>query len=816
MKNRRHGMHTVRQARSGRPRAALARALLPLSLSAGGLAIAAALPALAQAQSAPAAREYRIPAGPLSSVLNRYGQESGVLLSYSAEQTRGRQSAGLNGSYTPAQALNLLLVDSGLEAVAQGNGAYVLRRLPEPNRQSELTTLAAMTVTGQAWATPPVYAGGQVASGGRVGILGNKDVLDTPFSTTSYTAQVIENQQARTLADVLANDASVRNTSSAGHGMETFRVRGFDMWMGDLAFNGLYGLAPDAHVPLEMFERVEVLRGPMALLSGMAPGGSVGGVVNLVTKRAPDQDVNRITATYVGDSQFGAHVDLARRYGQNREWGVRINGVRADGKNGVNGQSKGRALGSLGLDYRKGALRASLDAYALEDKQRDGSVFMAGFGASIPRPPDGDTNVYSGARNTVENRAIAGRIEYDLSSDWTAYVAAGRRLHRYTGTLRGTFFQVAPNGDFTAGLRSANGYSNTNTGEAGLHGSFQTGPVKHQLVFSASGLETELGLINVAGPNVASNIYDPAPMAPIPTPGTPPRYAKNTLTSFAIADTLSVLDDAVQLTLGLRDQRVRNKNFSTVTGAVTSTYDESALTPAVGLVLKPWGPGLSLYANYIEGLSQGGTVTDVTAPNYLEVFAPYKSKQAEAGVKWDAGRFLNTLSVFQITRPSLIRNPATLVYTDDGEQRNRGVEWTTAGEVAKGVRLLGGASYTQATLTRNADPALDGNRAFGVPPWTANLGAEWDLPALTGLTLVSRVTYTGKHYLDSANRLQAPSFTLVDLGARYATTVGGRDVVLRAGVNNVFDRRYWIGGFADSAAQVGVGRQFLLSASVDF
>lgn len=794
--------------------AALIHAFVGTGLAAGALSASAT--AQAQAIGAESARAYDIPPGALATALNRFGQQSGVLLSYASDLTRDLQSRGLSGSYTPAGALSALLDGTGLEAVRQ-DGGYTLRQRPSGASRHDISTLASVTVTGKAsWDLPEAYAGGQVATGSRLGILGNKDVLDTPFSTTSYTAQAIENQQARTLADVLSNDASIRNTSSTGHGMETFRVRGFDLWMGDLAFNGLYGLAPDAHVPLEMFERVEVLRGPSALLSGMAPQGSVGATVNLVPKRAPDAPLNRVTATYVGDAQFGAHADLARRFGEDKAWGVRVNAVRADGRTGVDGQSKTRTLGALGLDYDSGRVRASLDAYALEDQQDGGSVFMAGFTTAIPKPPDGDTNIYAGAENTVENRAIAGRLEYDLAKDWTVHAAAGRRLHRYTGTLRGTYVMVAPNGDFVGALRSGNGYSDTNTGEVGLRGNFQTGPVKHQLVLSATGLTSVAGIVNAVGANYDSNIYDPASPPPLGIPPRPPKYQEATLTSYAIADTLSFVDDRLQLTLGVREQRVRSKTFSTVTGAETANYDESAVTPAVGVVVKPWGPGVSLYANYIEGLSQGGTVTDVTASNYLQVFAPYKSKQMEAGVKWDAGRFLNTVSVFQITKPSLIRNPSTLVYTDDGEQRNRGIEWTTAGEAARGVRVLGGASYTHAVMTRNANAALDGNRAFGVPPWTANLGAEWDLPAVTGLTLTGRLTYTGKHYLDSANRLQAPSFTVADFGTRYATQIGARNVIVRAMVHNAFDRRYWIGGFADGGAQVGAGRQFLVSASVDF
>ncbi|KAG0189724.1 hypothetical protein DFQ28_003047 [Apophysomyces sp. BC1034] len=147
----------------------------------------------------------------------------------------------------------------------------------------------------------------------------------------------------------------------------------------------------------------------------------------------------------------------------------------------------------------------------------------------------------------------------------------------------------------------------------------------------------------------------------------------------------------------------------------TSNYDKSAVTPAVGIVVRPWDAKVSLYVNYIEGLSQGDVVTDTAARNYKQVFAPYKTKQAEVGVKWDMGRFLNTLSLFQIEKPTLIKDSSAWVYSDAGRQRNRGVEWTSAGELAPGVRLLGGASYTQAVLAHTAGGASDGSRAYGVP-----------------------------------------------------------------------------------------------------
>ena len=115
----------------------------------------------------------------------------------------------------------------------------------------------------------------------------------------------------------------------------------------------------------------------------------------------------------------------------------------------------------------------------------------------------------------------------------------------------------------------------------------------------------------------------------------------------------------------------------------------------VGFVVKPWDNTLSLYANYIEGLSQGGTITDPSNPLVAEkTFKPYKSKQYEVGTKWDMGKFKNTLSIYQITKNDLAQD-ANRNYSES-EQRNRGIEWTTAGEIVKDIRLLGGVSYLEA------------------------------------------------------------------------------------------------------------------------
>ena len=151
--------------------------------------------------------------------------------------------------------------------------------------------------------------------------------------------------------DVLVNDPTVRNTYSRGAGRDEFNIRGFTLFNYDVSFNGLYGVSPRNSSSLIGVERVEVLRGPNALLNGMAPYGSVGGSINLVPKRAGADPLNRFTVSYIGDSQFGAHADLSRRYGDSQEWGVRLNVAGSGGDLPMDGASEDLGAVALGLAW---------------------------------------------------------------------------------------------------------------------------------------------------------------------------------------------------------------------------------------------------------------------------------------------------------------------------------------------------------------------------------------------------------------------------------------------------------------------------------
>lgn len=808
---------------TGAPRLRLTPIACAVYLALGSAVMVGSPLALAQ-QSAAAIQQYDIPAGPLAEAVNRFAQQAGVSVVMEAGKVANLRSPGLQGSYGVDAGFALLLKNTGY-MVQKNPAGYVLVPVPKPvSGEQVLPTVPVVAAAPSAEALPKAYAGGQVARGARLGMLGNKDFMDVPFSATSYTAELMEDRAALTLGDALANDVTVRNTTSSGHMYENFRMRGFNLNSSELAFNGLYGLSPNGHVPTEFLERVEVIRGPSALFSGITPGGGVGGTVNLVSKRAGDDPLTRVTMDYTTDSQVGTYVDVGRRFGEDKQFGVRINGAYRDGDTAMNDQSKTRDLWSVGLDYRGERGSLSLDVYNSKEKYKGGTPAMFWFapGVSPLSPPDANLNQFRGLFGQIESRGLMARGEYEINEALTAYAALGTMRYDYSGFLNGTHVR-SMNSAGTSTTTISNGqrgYDDNASMEAGIRGNFATGPVNHQVVVNASVVDLKSGAAKpIASATYTTNMYNPTAATVAAVPGSVPfKTSDATLSSVAVADTLGFFDDRVQLTLGLRNQQIRTKAFSDTTGAMTSRYDKSAVTPAVGLVVKPWGPSLSLYANEVEGFSQGGTVTDNTATNYLQQFAPYRTEQSEVGVKWDGGSFTHTVALFDISKPSMIKEGNT--YTDQGKQNHRGLEWNGFGEVSRNVRLLGGASYILSTLSRNAttSAANNGHSAVGVPKWQAVLGAEWDLPWMPGLTLTGRATYTDRLYLDAANKLEIPSWTQYDVGARYSTKIQERKVVFRANVINLFDRDYWTGSFSDSNAMATLSapRTVTLSATVDF
>ncbi|XAH23701.1 TonB-dependent siderophore receptor [Xylophilus sp. GW821-FHT01B05] len=684
---------------------------------------------------------------------------------------------------------------------------------------SALPTVTVTASSERSHEPPPPYAGGQVASGGRVGLLGNKDFMETPFNTISYTDTFVQDAQAMELSRVISlTDPGVFNDGAIGLVADSFSIRGFGVANSDVALGGLYGLLPFYRISPEIAERVEVLKGPSALLNGMPPGGSVGGSINLVPKRAGDVPLARITGTFASDAQLGMHADLGQRFGAEKQLGIRFNGVWRDGDSAMAHQSKAAKLAALGLDWRSDRLRLSADLYSGVDKV---DVLNRGIGLAaglpVPRAPQARTMLSpDGTFSTSKDEAIVLRAEADVTRDITAYASYGRS-HTDFDALASTVYTVYNRqGDYRANYAHQRSIYDRESADAGLRTRFRTGGVGHELALSATHYQhdNKFGFLrNMLPKDWEGNLYRSSA-----APGVDSSFSNAPLsrtsalhtTSWGVANTASFAQDRLQLTLGVRRQRVVSDTFNGSTGIRTARYDASATTPVIALLAKA-SDRLSVYANYIEGLSQGSTAP-ATAANAGEVFPPFKTKQKEIGIKTDMQGFGTTLSVFQIARPSSYTDPASNVFSFGGEQRNRGLEWSFFGEASKGVRVLGGLAYTQARLTRTAGGNNQGKSATATPEWQAKTGVEWDVPTVQGLTLAGNAVSVSKQYINADNSLWVAGRTVYDLGTRYAMRVGRHPVAIRAAVQNVANKAYWAGALSSG---LGAPRTVVMSVSVD-
>ena len=674
------------------------------------------------------------------------------------------------------------------------------------------------------------FAGGQVSRGGRAGILGNLDMMDSPFASTNFTADIIREQQARSIADVLQNDPVVRVAKGFGNFQELYVMRGFPVYSDDMTYNGLYGVLPRQYVAAELSERVEVFRGASAFLNGAAPGGSgLGGSVNIVPKRAGDDPLNRVTLGYESQGHWYGAADVSRRFGDDSQsTGVRANFVQRGGETSIDNQDRELSVAAIGIDHDSDNFRLSLDL-GYQDHQVDSPRPAVTPGSAIPEAPDSDTNFAQEWTYTNERQFFgAVRGEYDFTDNITAWAAYGFRSGEEDNVFANPR-QAEANGDFSAYRFDNVRNDEIRSGEVGLNIEFKTASVGHTIITSAStfSLESENAYAFSDFSGFAGNIYNPV-TATMPDAdffiggdlSNPLITEKTDLSSFALADMISFNDGKVLLTLGGRVQNIETRTFDYNTGDELSGYDESQLTPVVGIVYKS-SEQVSYYANYIEGLLPGEVAPASSGgepiENAGEVFDPYSAEQIEVGVKYDAGQYGGSLSVFNTSKQSSIIKDN--VFSTDGEQQNQGLELSVFGMPTSNLRVLGGFTWLDAEMTKTQDGTLDGKTAIGVPDLQANINLEWDVDALPGLTVDARAAYTSKQYASADNSLEVDASNRFDLGVRYSFFAGMTDITLRARVDNVFDNNYWasVGGFPGSNYLVlSEPRTFRLSASFNF
>lgn len=686
------------------------------------------------------------------------------------------------------------------------------------------SVLPTIVVTAE---TETSVANGQLDTKATLGALGNKNIVDTPFTVSQYTSQLIEQQQAATIGAVLKNDASIRATTNQGHLNENFKLRGFDVNHEDIAYNGFFGVAPYGRIPTEFLDSVTVLKGPNALVAGVAPTGSVGGVIIANSKRA-DQEVTRVFSSFEDSSYYQSGFDVARRFGAEQEFGVRINGVYGDGEHSIEGMNDRHATGAIAADYNNDRLNINFDAYAIRENRDGGSPAMVAMGGNgsinqVIAAPKGNLNFFPKLKGNMDGQFIGLSGQYKFSPELNAFAGVGYAEKQYSGHLFGTRMIVRQtDGSATSQYYRVGSKEQNTAANAGIESKFVTGAVQHTVGLRADYLSRTYTQ-HTRAPSAAfvTNLYHPSHNGDMPTayPVIAP-LGDNQYMSYTLTDQMSMFEDKLQLIVGARYQDIDTKNLQQNTA-----YSENKISPSVGIVIKPFGDNLSLYTSYVEGLAEGLNLNDVyyaNDVNYNQTFAPYQTKQYEAGAKYQAGSWLNTLSVYQIEKPSLLTinfatadaNGKTQMTSDDALTRSRGVEWSMAGNLTQDLSVLGNLAYIDSTYSKAA--ANQDNNVYGVPDFTAALGLDYAIPYMDGLNINARASYISKQYLNDSNTLELPAYTIVDMGARYKTKLGGVNTTLLVNVDNVTDKAYWEGAFNNNYAIIGGPRTYKLGVSFDF
>jgi iron complex outermembrane recepter protein len=781
------------------------------------LALAGAHLEAADGALAAVPRAISIPAQPLDQALNAWARQTGAQVVVQQDLVAGRLSPAVSGSFTPRQALDRLLAGSGLTASIDG-GAAVVQRAGSMATASD--TLPEVLVTAGADAGGPTarergYRAEQSAATG----FREQPILDTPFSVAAIPAEVIADQQARTLVDVVKNDPSVSRSSSPLW-YDRINLRGFYLGV-DAVFRDGLGINDQGNIALENKAAVELSKGLSALRYGAT---SPGGTINYVVKRPPDEPLARLRLYGDGHGTYGTHADLGGRFGDENQFGVRVNAAWEEPDTYVDDYQAERRFFSTFADWQVTPdLRVELD-FEYQDQEKSAldipslwawdslEEARAAFDSLEPdtvgrQPWAVEPNIQT---------YLAGHLHYRLNEDWRLRLSAlSARLKRDQNSVN--VVSAQPNGDYDMYLYYSPGQERNNTAfQAVVEGDVTTGPVYHALAFGYDGIRRDMtypdGFYDVIG---TGNLFT-NPRVPNPNASSDPAYLANRSeqTSFFLTDTLSI-GEQVQLFAGVRHTDLRAYGRGSAADPLTTRYDQSAVNPSFGLVYKPV-PALSLYASYAEGIERGGTAP-VGTTNQDEMMDPVESTQYEAGVKYELGEgALLTAALFRIDKGLEYINAGN-TYVQDGRQIHEGAELTLSGHVTRDLRLIAGAAWLDALVDKTSDTSLVGKRPQGVPEWQANLFADYDLSRwVPGLAANGGLYYGGEKPIDIDNIWQADSWVRLDLGVRYEHRIGsGRLATWRVSLENVTDERY-LANTTWGYLEFGAPRTLLASVEIAF
>lgn len=646
------------------------------------------------------------------------------------------------------------------------------------------------------------------------------DARYVPQTINSVSVEEVASYGGQTLADALSGVPGISNASDTR--FDSFKIRGFSSAADVL----LDGVRDDAQYvrSLGNIERVEVLKGPAAVLYGR---GSGGGVINRISKQ-PGPDVQSSIRTTMGSyGRVGAAADINQVFSD--EWAMRINAGREHASSFRNGVDSTRQYFAPSIKWDNHRTSWLLQAEYNEFERVPDRGMPAGRRAngSYYLPPAAMTTTYGAlGRDYIKDTGMSLRstFEHQLNAQWkirnvlSVLDLDSRFDNTFAGGLTGLNNSMVTRSRFLQDLKQRNLQGNLE-----LDGKLSTGSIQHQLLFGAEYSDEKrhprLWRANASSVSLLAPNNTPD-KGPVPTVFSNSIHKARGYALYA-QDQIS-LSPQWQLLTGLRWDRFEVDSTSQVNNS-RAQRTTSALSPRLGVVWSPLADH-SFYASYSKNFIPSGgadTVSLTTNPSAgnVDALEPQFSRQLEVGVKsdWFDKRISTTLSVFQLDlynrRTQVSASPDIYVLT--GLERNRGIELGINGQLANNWFIRSGFSVQNARILEAKSCArcgsnAQGKRSAGVSSANGSLFVSY--APVQGFFAETGLVYEGARYVDVNNLLDLPAYTRWDgkLGYRF------QKAEVTFAVTNLMDRRYYVTSTGLSQIMPGSPRSAVLNLAYKF
>ncbi|WP_041054415.1 TonB-dependent siderophore receptor [Vibrio owensii] len=619
--------------------------------------------------------------------------------------------------------------------------------------------------------------------------------LETPGQVAVIDEAVIDEQRASTLGEVLQNDASV-SAGGTSRNRERFSLRGFELSSSDGFLRDGRQHWSHYRQPIELLERVEVLKGPSGLLYGKSEPG---GLVNMVSKKPTTETHASLSQDIGSDDHSRTVLDVSGSL--NEEQTLRARAILAKESygswrkygDGTEPQTD-RVVGGLVVEYD---ITENIMVSAHYDRTKDDGSVDSGAYIVDGKAVRGDKYIWDAQWSEIDNDVENYGIDINAQVTDSVNVKAGYNRQDFKR------FDVESYPKFD--MYEKDGTVKHKGNERSDHWVFDTAYVDVTTDFSLFGTDNTL----LVGANYLDYSYDrfmafhdaeyvPAGETVVkPEPTSSRKWPTNEYDTWGIyAQNMMTINDYWQVLAGVRYDEKRS-----------DTLTESQVSPKLGVIFHPASNG-SIYVQYSESFMPQGAVADSDFTNDGEELEAERGISYEVGTKWELfdERLYLTGALFDITLENVRidvndpNNPGMELATQDGEQVHRGAEILAQGFVTDELSLTASAMYLDAELTRSQ--YYQGNRPADVPEFSASVWSSYKVQNNTNVNL--GLIYEGERYGDAANTFKKDGYARIDMGVSYTHKYDEKlDIVTRFNVENLFDTDYLAGGGSTNGDQAG-------------